>query len=485
MPAGEKALRPLGMRANSARIVVKLRHGIEVPYADDVASDLDRVVPGFWRELGTRFPGIRMRRIFTTVSPERTGELEALASRRDAARESSPPDLLRYFFIDARSIGQAHEVASHLSQHRDVFTLAYVDPPGAETANGMPDDACGVAQGYLRPAPRGIDADFAARLPGGGGEGQHFVDLEAGWTLAHERLRDHGTLRPLAGDVKPSARRHGTAVLGVVCGRRVGGTGCTGIAPRVASMNVVSVWHDHPSGRPRDQQLRQTALLSAIDALALPGETISPGVLLLEQVVHYDVTVPVGATQTEELRWDLPLEAAPLEFELVSLATRLGITVVEAAGNGFSPGLGAERRGIDLDRFPPLGGPRIFDRRQRDSGAILVAAAYSAGRRRIPSSNFGTRVDCFAWGDSVVTATSGGPDDLRGCTAVFGGTSAAAAIVAGAALVVLGVADAARPSRPKLTGREVRELLGRGTRPARAGERIGVMPDLRAILSAL
>lgn len=483
MAATGKAPHLLGIRANSARVVVKLHEGVDLPYTDDVASDLDQRSRGFWRQLGACFPGIRMRRMFTTVPPERIRELSGFAR--------AAPDFLRFFFLDARTTAQAHEVVAVLGQRRDVVELAYVDPPSADTSV-PPDDECAAAQDYLRPAPRGIDADFAARFQGGHGEGQHFIDVEAGWTLEHERLRDHGTRRPLAGDSKPRSRHHGTSVLGVVCGRQVNGAGCVGIAPRVASMNVVSVWHDHPSGRPRDQQFRQNALMTAINALAeLNGlasgssaEPICSGVLLLEQVVHYDATVPMGATQTQELRWDLPLEAAPVEFELISLATRLGITVVEAAGNGFSPGLGAAREGIDLDRFQPPGGPRIFVRANRDSGAILVAAAHSDDRSRVQASNFGTRVDCFAWGDSVVTATSTSPQDRSSCTNVFGNTSAAAAIVAGAALVVLGVATAANPSARKLTGRAMRAVLRTpGTRPATRNEPIGVMPNLRAILT--
>jgi serine protease len=468
MLGGEKAPRVLAMRANSARVVVRLRDGLDVPYTDDAASDLDLAARGAWRQLSARFPGVRMRRIFTTVPPERIRELEQRA--RTAA------DLLRWYFIDAPDVPQAHALQRYAATRQDLFVLAYVDPPGAETSRDAASGACSGAQGYLRPAPLGIDADFAGRLPGGRGEGQHFVDVEAGWMLAHERLRAHGTRRPLAGDNLAALRSHGTAVLGIVCGQQVNGAGCVGIAPHVASMNVSSVWHDHPSGRPRDQQFRQTALLSAIEALAARGGTPCTGVLLVEQVALYDVTVPVSSTRTTELRWDLPVEAAPLEFELVRLATALGITVVEAAGNGYSPALGAERRGVDLDRF--------LDPARADSGAILVAAAYASERTKIPASNYGARIDCYAWGDGVVTATARGPEDTSGCTNAFGGTSAAAAIIAGAALVVLGVA-AAQPRARSLTGREVRARLAHGTRAARPGERIGVMPDLRTILSAL
>ncbi|MGH8285873.1 MAG: hypothetical protein ACRETT_08915, partial [Steroidobacteraceae bacterium] len=216
--------------------MVKLHDGVDLPYTDDVASDLDQRPRGFWRQLGARFPGIRMRRMFTTVPPDRIRELSGLAERLDPEHRRGAPDFLSFFFLDARTTAQAHEVVAVLGQRHDIVGLAYVDPPSADTSV-PPGDECAAAQDYLRPAPRGIDADFAARFQGGHGEGQHFIDVEAGWTLEHDRLRDHSTRQPLAGDIKPRSRHHGTSVLGVVCGRQVNGAGCVGIAPRVASMN--------------------------------------------------------------------------------------------------------------------------------------------------------------------------------------------------------------------------------------------------------
>jgi hypothetical protein len=442
---------PVAIRATSRRVVVELRGSVDLPYTDDVGSDLDRHAPGFWRQLGQRFPGIRMRRMFTAVTPERLRQVVALGQRA-APAERAALDLTRCFFIDCRDARQAAEVATAAQSRGELVALAYVDPPSAD-ANVRAADECDGAGDPLLAAPRGIDAAFASGVAGGRGEGQHFVDVEAGWTLDHARLRPYGLRVPIAGAIKPGAQDHGTAVLGIV----------TGIAPRIASMHVASVWHIGPG---HDRQFRQNALLAAIDILCrLASDGRPSGVLLLEQVVHYDVLMPYRGT-TMEVRWDLPLEAAAVEFALIRLASALGITVVEAAGNGFSPGLGAVRQGIDLDAYLADG----------DSGAILVAAANSGDRSRLRASNFGARVDCYAAGDGIAT--------LGSCT--FGNTSAAAAIVAGAALVVLGIAAAAHPARPALTGREVRALLrATGTRAASSRERIGVMPDLRAAAKRL
>jgi serine protease len=458
MPISNRSERPLAIGATSRRVVLELRRDIELPYSDDIGADLDRHAPGFWRQLGERFPGIRMRRMFTAVTPERLRELLALVPRA-APPDGVSVDLTRCFFLDARDARQAAELAVALERRTDLVALAYVDPPSAD-ANARTAEECAAARDHLAPAPRGIDAVFASGVAGGRGEGQRFVDVEAGWHLDHESLRAYGLRGPLAGTIRSDARDHGTAVLGVV----------TGIAPRIASMHVASVWHSGPG---RDRQFRQDALIAAIDLLCrlASGDRVT-GVLLLEQVVHYDALVPYRGTQVE-MRWDLPLETAAVEFELIRLASALGITVVQAAGNGFSPGLGAARRGIDLDDYPRTRGMRALS--DGDSGAILVAAASSADRSRLPASNFGARADCYAWGDGVATVNS--------CS--FGNTSAAAAIVAGAALVLLGIA-AARPARLALTGREVRALLRMtGTRPASSRERIGVMPDLRAAAKRL
>ena len=57
-------------------------------------------------------------------------------------------------------------------------------PPAVNPA----DDPRSVNQGYLDPAPDGIDAEYAWGFPGGAGAGQALVDLEVGWNFNHEDL---------------------------------------------------------------------------------------------------------------------------------------------------------------------------------------------------------------------------------------------------------------------------------------------------------
>jgi subtilase family protein len=165
----------------------------------------------------------------------------------------------------------------------------------------------------------------------------------------------------------------------------------------------------------------------------------------------------------------------------------LGIIVVESAGNGDL----ASRAGNDLDEFK-VNGKKIFNRHSKDfkdSGAIIVGAATSTvPHERIHYSNYGNRIDCYAWGENV--ATTGGYPRSSGTainmyTQNFSGTSAAAAIIAGVALSVQSICEANMNLR--LSPAQMRILLSNhlyGTPSANGKviDKIGVMPDLKKII---
>jgi hypothetical protein len=99
------------------------------------------------------------------------------------------------------------------------------------------------------------------------------------------------------------------------------------------------------------------------------------------------------------------------------------------------------------------------------------------------NSNFGNRVDCYAWGDSVVTPTSdasGATDQYR---TNFQNTSAAAPTIAGAALLVQGMAQA-DPGLSRFAPGQLRAILSDPTTGTGSPDAIGVMPDLRAIVES-
>lgn len=425
------------------RVVVKFRDFVQLPYQDGADKYLDKMNIGPWQRLAELFPGIRLRRMFIAVKSERIRQLVNEAVRRDNTYR--PPNFLTYFIVDCPADVNPEEVAKALSTWKSV-ELAYVDPPGQDPVVDPTDDPQWPNQGYLDPQPDGIDAEFAWGLAGGDGAGQHVIDLEQGWTLDHEDLVAHGATL-LVGALVDGSRRHGTNVLGEICAVD-NALGCVGIAPNVESVNVVShsgMLNSIPN-----------AIMTAVDSLPFGG------VLLLEVQIDF-----------------LPAETVPANFDTIRLATALGLIVVEAAGNGAT----------DLDLFTDAGGDQILNRASadfQDSGAIVVGAATSTvPHERDPDSNFGTRIDCYAWGDSVVTTSSNdfGATDLYSNT--FSNTSAASPIITGAALVVQGVAEAQLGF--KFSPWQMRSLLSNPLTGTASddppNDRIGVMPNLAAVLT--
>jgi hypothetical protein len=398
--------------------------------------------------------------MFTSVSPDRIRRLVGEATHRDPCYR--PPNFETYFVVEIPPEISGEDLLSAILALRPVQT-AYVDPPHGDPAVDPSDDPRFPDQGHLDPAPDGIDAEWAWGYPGGDGAGQSLIDLEKGWTLDHEDLIAKGA-KCLFGTLLDASRPHGTEVLGVICevDNKIGGIG---IAPNVGSVNVVSY-----SGT-----TVANAIFAALDQLPYGG------ILLLETQVEQ---LSVGGTTLS----GLPVEVGDAESAAIRLATALGITVVEAAGNGSN----------DLDTFADAGGKLVLNRSDpafRDSGAILVGAATSD----VPHApmilgdgtrlgNYGSRIDCYAWGESVNTcnSTPTAPFATTSYTSGFDGTSSASAIIAGAALVVQGVADANLKFR--FNALQMRALLSNpatGTASnTPASDRIGVMPNLRAIINS-
>jgi len=120
----------------------------------------------------------------------------------------------------------------------------------------------------------------------------------------------------------------------------------------------------------------------------------------------------------------------------------------------------------------------------------MVGASESAlPHNRWAYSNYGSRIDCYGWGENIVTCgygdlDDGGGDDDQTYTEVFGGTSGASPMITGAALILQGKYEATTGTR--LSPLQMRSLLsnpatGTDQGPDTAGY-ISVMPDLRAII---
>jgi hypothetical protein len=440
-------------RVHRPRVVVKFDDELRIPYVDDVESALAQRDVGPVAALREQFPDVEFERLFTSLEPEQIRELVEEAARCDP--DYDPPNLLTYFVVECPSGVDPDAVRETLADWWSVET-AYVEggptkPPGVSPG----DDPRFPNQGYLDPAPDGIDAEFAWTATGGDGDGIGFVDMEQGWTLDHEDLKAAGI--SLVSGVNEKYHGHGTAVLGEVTAVD-NATGCVGITPNLGSAGVVSQYRSPSTYNTAD------AVLSAVDFLSF-GD-----VLLLE-----------AQTKVFSLG-KMPVEVEDAVFDAIRLGTALGIVVVEAAGNG----------GNDLDAYTRAG-DAILDRGSsdfRDSGAIVVGAGTSTTpHSRLSLSNYGSRVDCYAWGENVnTTGGSGSGTGTSTYTTSFGGTSSASAIVAGAALATQGMADA-RMGGFRFDPRQLRTIL---SDPANGtpsddppNDEIGVMPDLRAVANGV
>jgi serine protease len=397
----------------------------------------------------------------------------------EEARDSDVPrsSLTSYFIADPREWQEAPHVDRLLADLKAEPDVEFAYRELAVRLNNWavdPDDPLVQDQGYLGPAPKGIGVNTDEVWGSFDGDGVRFVDLEAGWNLDHVDLPPAAlSPQPLINKNDPTQADHGTAVLGVVLGQANGG-GITGIAPRADFRGVVS---HVVSLRSADAGVPD-AIEAAVNALG------KGGVLLVE-------------AQTSN---GYPVEIDEVTFAAIRKATCAGVTVIEAAGNGTE----TVGRNLDLpiprraDDPPPINLNRK-SRRFRDSGAIMVSGcranlASQGGHRRIGYAGYGSRIDCYAWGEKVVTAGGGnfGPVARaadRQFTDGFGGTSSAAAIIAGVAILVQQMARSPR-GPGQLEPAQLRNLLSDSTTGtavlAPSGrKKVGVMPDLKEIARKL
>jgi serine protease len=439
------------------RVVMKLHDHFALPYRRTAFSQIVKQNAGragVMQEPGL-FKEIALDPLFTSQKAEVIRQLETRARKMDPTYRV--PSLLRYFTVTI-PLGLASELMAKWLSEFDSIVTAYVEPhPCAPPTPPDPGgDVLAPSQGYLNSAPEGIDARYAWDQTGVDGTGQVLVDVEQGWGLNHLDL-PHG-IEVISGQNKKFFS-HGTSVLGII--RAIdsvgpaGGGFCLGIAPQ-ATVHVAGQW--------RPQGYSTTAPI--LDALASNKLQFGHVLLLEAQANMWGKTM-------------VPVEADPAVWDVIRLATALGIVVVEAAGNG----------GEALNYLSnPVAG-RVFNRQDsafKDSGAILVGAASSTPpHQKKGSSCHGNRVDCYAWGEKVVTLNTNwnGTDDNL-VQMDFNGTSSASAIVAGAALILQGIAE--KQLGQRLSPWQVRAILSNPANGTPLSSNvtnvIGVMPNLKAVL---
>ena len=345
------------------------------------------------------------------------------------------------------------------------------EEPPATTPNFVP------RQGYLNPAPGGIDVNYAWRFPGGRGSGIDVIDLEWGWRFSHEDLsQNSGGLLAGTNSTNLRANNHGTAVIGEI-GGDANTFGITGIAP---DARVSTVSFSMPTAT----------------AIMLAAQQLNAGdVMLLE--IHRAGPRFNFQGRDDQMGY-IAVEWWPDDYAAIRFATNRGIIVVEAAGNG--------RENFDdaiYDQRPagfPLSWRNPLNPSNPSSRAVVVGAGapppgthgrdHGPDRSRLDFSNYGRRVDCQGWGREVTTTgygdLQGGVQD-RWYTDTFSGTSSASPIVTGALACVNGALKA--NGQPMLSPQGAINLVRTTGSPQTdapgrpRSQRIGRRPDLKQMMN--
>lgn len=407
----------------------------------------------------------------------------------DAEQSNFPPlhSLFSYWIVDLRgrsvSVNLSAIVAA-IANHFQIDT-AYRERNLREPAPWVvTDDNETNQQQYLFGATAqmggkfGINAHNSAVWGKYSGAGIGFVDVERGWRTTHQDFPQPANL--LIGANVASAQEHGTQSVGVAVGidhPASNPLGIVGVAPGAKLLGVAS----------RVSAVDATKEWELTEAIVAARNVLGPGdVLLLEAET-------AGGSEG-----GYPVEVDAHHFDAIRLASAAGIVVIEPAGNGWSDKFGGHAHNLDLPipagywaaPSPVLNRNLGFD----DSGAVMVSSCESVtgpgvGHRRMVAGSYGSRIDCYAWGANVRAPYTLGTQPDSEYSTQFGGTSSAAAIIAGAALLVQEMAARSVAPGNRLSPTQLRALFRRedlGTpiydvAAVPGASAVGWMPDLALI----
>lgn len=443
------------------QLIIKFKNEANLPYQDGIEKFIkeEKQDPEFIGILA-EYPNVTINRLFNSLHPK---EIKNLGKEiKDSNHISS--NLLNYYIVETQDDIDVQAVLTKIEKSSLVET-AYLQEEEVPPEERLPnlsvnpyDEPRLTRQGYLEPAPLGINAPYAWSIKGGDGKGTTFVDMEYGWLFSHEDLVNQ-KIELISGQNKSEHHDHGTSVLGIVSAEdnNIGGIG---IAPK-AKVKVVSQIRDNGNYNTAD------AILSAVNNMQ------AGDILLLEAQATYD-----GYGDKNYL----PVEVKPDIFDAIRLGANKGIIIIEAGANG----------GNDLDQFRDRSGKQVLNRNSpdfKDSGAIMVGAASArVPHKRSYFSNYGSRVDVYGWGNAVDTTDAKPSEFITNLyTSSFAGTSSASPIIAGAAASIQGIA---KNNQGKVyTPSQIRDILSDPSTGTKSNDpisdKIGVLPDLKAILSKL
>ena len=408
-----------------------------------------------WQRVRQRYPGVTIERGLQGVNPE----LIERAQREAGGPERLGADLNNFYRLRLPAGARANDIVDFVQtgDNRELVETAYVDAGVIPARIDPTNDPLFPKQTYIRGRrgnKRGIYANFAWAKPGGDGSGIGIVFVEMGWQLNHEDLS--GAAISLISGVNgtdPGNREHGTNTVGEVAGQD-NDKGIVGVAPK-ARVRVIS------TERTAGNHDVSAAILAGIFAMSA-GDVMS-----ISLQTGVDPANPWPATGFR------PLEIRDMDRAVIRLGTFLGRIICTAAGNG----------NLNLDTVTDAAGKFVLRRGHadfKDSGAIVVGAGTDTRPHdKVPASNFGSRIDCFAQGVNVTTTSTNAAKYVDN----FRNTSAATPIVAGAAVLLQGMVKARIGS--VLSVAQVKSVLAgaKTSIPSRnpASDRIGSMPNMQLI----
>jgi len=392
--------------------------------------------------------------------PTFTRSPEALKSDRQMAEwrtGRSMPDLTRHIRLYIKDSSRVPDLVAALLQNPEIEN-AYPVSLTAHLPSFNPTPDFSSYQEYLFSSQEGSPRMANAwEYDGGQGDGVKIVDIEYSCNRFHEdlayKLGDPGTVIGGEPSQDQKHRDHGTAVAGLLVAEKDNGFGVMGICPDAEYGIYYPIVAEN--------------IANAVN--------LSQAVLQQGDVILLEVQVEGPDYTGNDQDGLVPAEYYDDVFEAIELATGLGITVVEASGNG--------KENLDDPKFEEKFNPMF-----RDSGAILVGAAAPFTREPMSYTNHGQRVNLHGWGSQVWTTGFGDapgspPAEDQFYTDSFSGTSSAAAMVAGAVVCFQGAANAMTcgPFDPLM----VRDVLIRTGIPQNGQKHVGPIPDIGKAIGSI
>lgn len=387
-------------------------------------------------------------------------EKRAIRERKHNIRLADLNNFYSLIPIEAMTFSEVEALIDQLNNLQSV-EIAYAKSGGNpdisvdvtmpdEPGYTIPSSSAQGSQGYLGNTNNGIYAINGWKWKGGTGANAKVVPVDGILNTNHEEFYGRYFYAyanwPRRKDTTDS--NHGTAVSGIIFGDD-DGVGVTGIVHGIPVINFISARYCYFFICGLDGPRAINALVDELSA----GDIIS-------------MSLSHGSS-------GLPYEWPADGYAAIQAAVADGIIVVISASN-YS-------HDLDDPAYNDL-----FDMSFRDSGSIIVGASYPDETDGTAGfSNYGSRVTAHSWGYNVATTASISSPWNNNYTDDFGGTSAAAPIVAGAAASIQSIAVAM--GHDPLDSFEMRDLISSTGTPQTydTAYNIGETPNIDAAAKVL